>query len=243
MKKWIIYILSVVFLLFGIFLILVGVDVIRFTEDKEWNYLLSEYAKVGDYVSYDAGVWDADVAIPNVSNAYTLGGYSKGVNRSNGVTCDFSDEAISGWRIFDISEEGVVTIVQSGLSMCYYHPYGKGTNSKSLNILSVSEDNNFDYYVNSSYATSSRIMSKDDLELFYGDDVAYKRISDTLVKIGSPYFLASKNGEYDMWYVTEGGSVATNKVGMYGVRVLVTLKEGVLTPGLNDNKEWILSDK
>ena len=62
-----------------------------------------------------------------------------------------------------------------------------------------------------------------------------------MINVGIPYWLASKHGTNFMWYVTEGGMVATDQVGMYGVRVLVTLKSEVKTTGLTKDKEWKLA--
>ena len=69
-----------------------------------------------------------------------------------------------------------------------------------------------------------------------------KKITNDLIRVGAPYWLASKSGSYYMWYVTEGGTVATDHVGMYGVRMIVTLKQDVKTEGQNDKKEWILNE-
>ena len=243
MKSKLVIILSIIFALIGIFFALLGTKVISFDNGNRGPvlYLLSEKVKVGDYVAYDSGVWEEDKAIPNRSTPFTLGGYTKDSNRSDGVSCDYDTEN-KGWRVFSI-DDGVVTLIQSGLSLCYYHGYGANTNDRSVSILSGKDENiNFDYFIDEKFADSVKALSKEDIDSFSGEDSSYARITDNLINIGSPYWLASKNGTYYMWYVTEGGTVATDHVGMYGVRMVVTLKKDVKTEGQNNEKEWILNE-
>lgn len=244
----IIIVVSFIFILLGIFVGLVGTGVINLNKDKgPVYYSLEEKLKVGHYVVYDAGVWEEDKEIPGRKNQFTFGGYTKDASRNDGVTCNYlSDEDYlknkkSGWRVFSI-EEGIVTLIHDGISMCYYHGYGNNTNDKSVKILSGNDENiNFDDYLDNKYASSVRILSKEDIDKYYGEDSSYKKIEDNMISVGIPYWLATKKGTNFMWYVTEGGTVATDQVGVYGVRVLVTLGTGVKTTGLTNNKEWILA--
>ncbi len=244
----IIIIISFIFILFGIFVGLVGTGIINLEKDKgPIYYSLTEKLKVGHYVTYDAGTWEEDKEVPNRSNAYTLGGYTKDTSRNDGITCNYiSDEEYlkqkrSGWRVFSI-EGDEVTLIHDGISMCYYHGYGNNTNDKSVNILSGNDESiNFDYYLDEEFASGVKMLSKEDIDKFYGEDSGYKKINDDLISVGIPYWLATKKGSTFMWYVTEGGMVATDQVGMYGVRILVTLNEDVKTTGLTDNKEWMLA--
>ena len=248
MMSLIIIIVSFIFILLGIFVGLIGTGVINLNKDTgPIYYSLEEKLKVGHYVVYDAGIWEEDKEIPNRKNQFTFGGYNKDSSRNDGVTCNYlSDEDYlknkrSGWRVFSI-EDGIVTLIHDGISMCYYHGYGNNTNDKSVNILSGNDENiNYDYYLDNKYASSIRILSKEDIDKYYGEDSSYKQIEDNIISVGIPYWLSSKKGTNFMWYVTEGGLVATDQVGMYGVRVLITLGSNVKTTGLNDNKEWILA--
>lgn len=243
-----IIVISFLFIVGGVFIGLIGTGVINLDKDKgPVYYSLSEKAKVGHYVVYDAGSWEEDKNIPNRGNAFTFGGYTSGLSRNDGITCNYlSDEEYSkqmrsGWRVFSI-EEDIVTLIHDGISMCYYHGYGNKTNDKSVKILSGNDESiNFDDYLDNKYASSVRILSKEDIDKFNNEDSSYKKIENNLISVGIPYWLASKSGTNFMWYVTEGGMVATDQVGMYGVRVLVTLAKDVKTTGLNDNNEWILA--
>lgn len=243
----IIIIISFIFILFGIFVGLVGTGIINLEKDKgPIYYSLTEKLKVGHYVTYDAGTWEEDKEIPNRSSAYTLGGYTKDTSRNDGVTCNYINDQEylkqkrSGWRVFSI-DDGIVTLIHDGISLCYYHEYGNNTNDKSVNILSGNDESiNFDYYLDEEFASSVKILTKEDVDKFYNEDSSYKKIDSNLINIGIPYWLATKSGSNFLWYITEGGTVATDQVGVYGVRILVTLKEEVKTIGLTNNKEWIL---
>ena len=244
----IIIVISFMFILLGIFVGLIGTGVINLNKDTgPIYYSLEEKLKVGHYVAYDAGAWEENKEVPNRKSQFTFGGYTKDSSRNDGVTCNYltEEESLenkrSGWRVFSI-EEGIVTLIHDGISMCYYHGYGNNTNDKSVKILSGNDENiNFDNYLDNKYASSIRILSKEDIDKYYGEDSSYKKIEDDLISVEIPYWLATKKGTNFMWYVTEGGTVATDQVGMYGVRVLVTLGNDVKTTGLTNNKEWVLA--
>lgn len=241
-------IISFLFIVLGVFVGLIGTGVINLNKDNgPIYYSLAEKLKVGHYVVYDAGSWEEDKEVPTRKNQFTFGGYTKDSSRNEGITCnylseeDYSSNKRSGWRVFSI-EDGIVTLIHDGISMCYYHGYGNNTNDKSVKILTGNDENiSFDNYLDNKYASSIRILSKEDIDKYYGEDSSYKKIEDDIITVGIPYWLASKKGTNFMWYVTEGGTVATDQVGMYGVRVLVTLGDDVKTTGLTNNKEWILA--
>jgi hypothetical protein len=106
----------------------------------------------------------------------------------------------------------------------------------------LSEDKKIYYFLDGKYSESVRILSKEDIDKFVGSDSSYSRIRNDLINVGNPYWLASKNGTHYMWYVTEGGSVASDHVGAYGVRAMVTLKKNVETTGIDKDGNWILAD-
>lgn len=228
----------------AVFVTLIGVGIIPI--EKETGpiyYLLSEKVKVGDYVDYNAGAWEEDKEVPSRASAFTFGGYKKDTSRNDGVTCNYNEKENKGWRVFSV-EDGVVTLIQSGISMCYYHGNGNVTNDRSVTILTNKDENNsFDYFLDDKFSDNVRALSKEDVDNFYGEDSSYKRIRDDLIKVDNPYWLATKNGSYYMWYVTEGGTVAADHVGSYGIRVLVTLKEDTKTLGKNKNDEWRLNEE
>lgn len=240
-----ILVLSFLFIVVAFLGILIGTGVISLVpKDKgPVYYSLSKKVKVGDYVDYDAGNWEEEKAIPNWSVPFTFGGYVVSSSRNNSVTCNYNEIDRKGWRVFSV-EEDTVTLIHDGLSMCYYHGYGSGTNDNSVAILNNSNpDVNYDCFLDNKYGESVRVLSKEDIDKWYEEDSSYKRIRDDIINIGNPYWLATKNGTHYMWYVTEGGTVAVDHVGVYGVRILVSLKEKVKTTGKNKEDVWILAEE
>lgn len=238
-----IIIVSILFVIGGILGILLGTGMLSLPlkEKGPILYPLSEKVKVGDYVSYDAGNWDSDAELPNRNTPFTFGGYQKGVSRNNGVTCNDKDIDAKGWRVFRIDEEEV-TLIQTGISMCYYHGYGSATNDKSVSILKNEDETvKYDFFLNEKYAQKVQILSKEDIDAFIGEDTSFKRLDNDLLKIGTPYWLATKYETYYMWYATEGATIAVDHVGNYGVRLLVTLKKEVMTEGQDDKNVWKLN--
>lgn len=235
--------ISLIFIIAGVIALLYGVGVIDFElADPGPNYYeLSEKAKIGDYVNYDAGIWEEEKIVPNYQTPYTFGGYNKDLSRNKGIACKNNEKTNDGWRVFDITDD-VVTLIHSGISMCYYHGYGNGTNDTSVNVLkNLNENNNYNYYLDNKYGESVNVLSKEDIDKFISGDSSYARIRDNLINVGEPYWLATKSGSYYMWYVTEGGSVAIDHVGAYGVRVLVKLKKNTKTTGIDKSGNWILA--
>lgn len=240
----ILVLLSFIFLIIGILVTLIGTGVINFNKDTgPILYPLNEKVKVGDYVDYDAGVWEEDKDVPNRTTAFTLGGYKKDISRNDGVTCNYNNKKNKGWRVFSIDDDAV-TLIQSGISMCYYHGYGNATNDRSVNILNGNDENtNFDYFLDEKFSKEVRILSKEDIDKFINEDASYKRINNELISVGNPYWLATKSGSYYMWYVTEGGTIAVDHVGSYGVRILITLKKNTKTIGQDKEKVWQLTEE
>lgn len=204
--------------------------------EKVPNSLLIEKAQVGDYVDYDAGVWDQDKLIPTSGESFTLGGYTNGSSRNKGVTCN-DKEKLDGWRIIDIGDEQI-TLISAGIVECYYLGYSSEGVSKSLEVLKRDQYND---YVSEEYAVSMSYLTKDMVDKYIGEDSSYKTISDDLIEIGEEYFLASGATPYSLWYITENGYVANYHVGLKGVRVVITLKEEIRTTGKNKKGAWTLT--
>lgn len=238
-----IIIIAILFVIGGVLGILFGTGVLSFPLAKKGPtlYLLSEKVSVGDYVLYDAGNWESDKENPTRDVPFTFGGYQKDVSRNDGVACNDSDPENKGWRVFSVNE-GSITLIQAGISMCYYHGYGNATNDKSVSILRNEDETvKHDEFLNPKYAEKVQILSKEDIDKFIGEDTSFKRLDNNLLKVGAPYWLASKYGSYYMWYATEGATIAVDHVGSYGVRVLVTLKKNVKTEGQNNENAWKLN--
>lgn len=91
---------------------------------EELKYLV-DLVSVGDYVAYDAGVWETTVAAPtktgNVADNAKIGGYTKGVNKADNTM------GYKGWQVLTKSgsgENGTVTLICAGCSATAYYYCG-----------------------------------------------------------------------------------------------------------------------
>jgi len=238
----IVMLICLCFITAGIIGILYGIGALTFNlKDPGPNYYsLSEKVSVGDYIDYDADFWEEEKNVPTRDETFTFGGYKVSTSRNNSVSCNYEFIDNKGWRVFSI-EDSVVTLIHAGIPMCYYHGYGAGTNDTSINVLLGTDQNMvLQQFLDNKFGESVRILSKEDVDKFIGNDTSYTKIDNNIIKVGIPYWLATKSGSYNLWYVTEGGTIATDRVGSYGVRVLVTLKKNVQTTGINKQGAWTL---
>ncbi len=138
---------------------------------------------IGDYVNYDAGNWSEGKAKP--TEDFTFGGYGDDQSRNTNATGgDGGESKYSGWRIWDITEEGAVTLISAGCPELYYHPYGtnyayiseyiltENINEKAtdLNLGLGSEymPRDWSMYKNGhEYVKEARAMKKSDLDEWY----------------------------------------------------------------------------
>ena len=107
---------------------------------------------IGDFINYTAGTWDTESIAkitasgaknePNTtaskpSSGFQFGGFKIGSSRDGNATPDGSSynyvqettsagtkQAVTGWRVFDVSEDGVITLISAGCPEDYYHPNG-----------------------------------------------------------------------------------------------------------------------
>lgn len=221
-----------------IFIALMLYYTFNYNENKKLDEpkLLSEVASIGDYVAYDAGIWDQDKLLPTANIPYTLGGYSASTNMGDGITCQEEEIAKNGWRIINASDE-YITLVSAGVTECFYLGYGSTAASKSLEILNQKYTND---YVNDDYAISMTYLTKEMVDNFYGSSSSYKKIDNDLINIGQEYYLASSATSYNLWFVSKNGYIANYYVGLKGVRPVITLKANIKTTGKNKDNAWIL---
>ena len=213
---------------------------------------------IGDFVNYDAGVWTKEeissiktgskgsevtannsTTIP--STVFQFGGFTAGSSRNGNATPydntynyikdKETGEAVTGWRIFDITEEGI-TLISAGCPEDYYHPDGtNGTNygyyseyiltgninsnATSLNIPDSYTKRDWSVYVNNK-ANSATVLTKNTLENWYSKymGVANAKVNDfetfrkiygtnkeSLIDNYSFYWLACASISYYMSYV------------------------------------------
>lgn len=236
------------------------------TEDNPYKFVESP---VGKYVEYDAGDWTeedlelikASEGSPKVNNSTDLptehgqfGGFTVGQSRNENATSwthpstgKVYTPRTDGWRVWDVSKDGQITLIHAGHSETYCHDTTNNS-EESLNIL---RNRDCSMYENE-YAERGKariITGKDAVDWYnklYGTNLAMEDGGtnttstfcgkaftqlDTIsvLETGAWYWLASSWNENSLnivwsdqryvWYRADKDSL--------GVRVMVTLKPGV----------------
>ena len=163
---------------------------------------------IGDFVNYDAGTWTQEeidaIQVGEIGNevtangstdlpteAFQFGGFTAGSSRNGNATPYQSSynyvkdastqQAITGWRVFDIADDGTVTLISAGNPEDYRHNRGVNYGYISEYILtgqvnsnwSTSEANNYQKrnwsnYINTSQkAVSATVLTKSRLDNWY----------------------------------------------------------------------------
>lgn len=227
-------------------------------------YELSKVASVGDYVDYDAGIWEESLAIP-ISKDNRFGGYSSLSSRNNGVSCIDNITSSSGWMILSIDDD-IIKLIHRGTPECFYYEYDgispylaynsemilTGRTEGNINLNEDAKVHDFSYYLNREYADSVTIFTKEELEKISGslsDKDSLNCSFDEMCE--GYYYLASASSSNYLWYVsgnvirngntTLGYDASTGGVKLtLGIRPVITLKKGVLTTGKDNNGVWVL---
>lgn len=186
--------------------------------------LLSQVAKVGDYVAYDAGKWSNSASKPEKSGEF--GGYKNGASKSESVACSSGDNSTSqGFRILKV-EEGVVTLVHAGTPECYYHD---GDSNEALTNIS---SRIYGQYYNSEYAQTARGLLCADLSSFGVDETCSDTtVGDLLVNVGSSYWLGSTADETQLSMVNNYGKTGLSDQKALGIRPVVVLRTDLKVSG------------
>ncbi len=165
---------------------------------------------IGDFINYKAGTWtdeeinsiDATGKASTSGNNYQFMGFTVGASRDeNALAYSYKSSAsfiqetksdgtksdIMGWRVFDVSDDGTLTLISAGFPEAYQHRGGQNDGYISEYILTGNinesatdldlESNyivrDWSMYVNKAYgASSAKALTKSDLDLWYGK---YKR--------------------------------------------------------------------
>ncbi len=167
---------------------------------------------IGDFVNYDAGIWTKEdieaiqvgpkdnlVSANNSdslpSTAFQFGGFKEGDSRNENATPysnsynyvkDENNQPITDWRVFDVDDDGNITLISAGCPEDYYVPsvstnngYGGyiseyilsgnvNTSATSLNLESSYTKRDWSKYVNTSqHATEATVLTKSKLDKWY----------------------------------------------------------------------------
>ena len=165
---------------------------------------------IGDFINYEAGTWTEDEmnSIDATGKASTSGnnhqfvGFTVGTSRDENALAysykssysfiqetksDGTKSDITGWRVFNVSDDGTLTLISAGFPEAYQHQGSQNDgyiseyiltgnineSATDLNLESNYVIRDWSMYVNKTYgANSARALTKTDLDLWYGK---YKR--------------------------------------------------------------------
>lgn len=160
---------------------------------------VSNSSLVGKYVEYDAGKWIEDDFAKVTSSGGTInkstslpttqgqfGGYEVGSDRNKNSTPFSTSNApkYEGWRIWNIDNDGVITLISAGHPETFYFRYGKSADC--VNILTKRD---YSMYVNSDYGQSARVLTGEEAVDWYNKNFP-----------GDDYTLYENGGSNSTWY-------------------------------------------
>lgn len=200
--------------------------------DKTEEIYLVDKVEIGDYVAYDAGIWESTVDVPTTSAV--IGGYTVSTNKGTSVNSynGTNKAPTDGWRVLNKSGSGAtgtVTLIHAGCPAQGYYGYTLDERIEMIAKLNDFANTNF---VNSTYAMSARNAE-------YAEINSLDNALGGLRNINSVYWLASEaveaSGFYYIYMVDKDGSIDAKCDGFsLGIRPVVTLKSGVKTNGSKD---------
>ncbi len=216
---------------------------------------IEEKLHIGDFINYTAGAWsdgrmteiaEVGVAANNSTSLpsipYQFGGFTDTSSRDGNATpynasynyvqetkSDGTKQAVTGWRLFDVADDGAITLISAGCPEDYYHPSSFNKAYISLYILtgSVRGDanalglgskykvRNWSMYANEALgAVSARVLTYSDMDGFYrkngisnvtlwnsgGFEAVYGTRFESLVDNYSLYYFAQLNSD-TLWNV------------------------------------------
>ena len=166
---------------------------------------------VGDFVNYSAGKWDGDngteyskiantgVAPNNATDLpagdFQFGGFTSTASRDGNATPRISSyayvtdkatgQAVTGWRVFDVTEEKI-TLISAGCPEDFYHPYRTNyayisefiltgnindgvADASSLGLGTTYKPRDWSMYLSSAYKTTgtATVLTKAKLDAWY----------------------------------------------------------------------------
>ena len=174
---------------------------------------------IGDFVKYDAGEWTTteikaikvgktgkEVVANNStdipSEEFQFGGFGVGTDRAsrNGnaktelgpysYIKDTDGNEVSGWRVFDVADDGTITLISAGCPEDYFYDYdisngqyineyilsgNINTNTTITNMETTYTKRNWDVYVNEKQgAVGATVLTKTKLDEWYNKYMGYE---------------------------------------------------------------------
>lgn len=182
---------------------------------------------IGDFINYTAGTWDTESIAkitasgaknePNTtgskpSSRFQFGGFTIGSSRDGNATpysstynyvqettSDGTKQAVTGWRVFDVVDDGTITLISAGCPEDFYHPFGGdapyiseyiltgnvhvNASASTLGLGTEFLPRDWSMYVNKTYkATNATVLTNAKLDEWYTkytNDNVFKNIYKT----------------------------------------------------------------
>ena len=231
---------------------------------------------VGDFVNYTAGNWTeedmkkietsgAKIAANNSTDlptkAFEFGGFTVGTSKDGNATPHTTaynyvkdketGEGITGWRVFDVDEEGRLILISSGCPEDYYHSYNYGRSSHaytseyilsgningsadaaSLGLGTTYTPRDWSMYVNPKYEdATATTLTKTRLDEWYTKYITEGTVADTYL---SATFQKIYNTNYESLvdnYSYHFIATAYSSYGSYGMCAINPIVKEMYVPG------------
>ena len=197
------------------------------------GYLLYDKVNIGDYVDYNAGVWnDGNGSVSTADE--TFSGYTSGTSKNNGVKCSSNDSGVKhGWVVMSKSN-GKVILVHAGTPECFYH-----SNNVAASTAISKMNQRAQGYINSNYAESASALSCS----IAGVNCTKGTYMTGFHVTGTHYYLATASGNGNvLWGIAYDGRTTEFSRRAYGIRPVIVLKSSVLTTGSKNSRgAWVLT--
>ena len=250
----------------------------KYTDSSEIEVKTLFSIEMGDYVNYDAGIWNKSVDTNKITSSGGSVSWSKEKSLKQGYFSGFEDgnsrnknvvdlgnndleNYYDGWKIWDINENtGRITLISAGSPEIYYHQKAKTTESKNILL-----NRDYSMYQNefSTAKNAVNVLTAQQAENWYIKNIENKEIIKekkgvtsyiaitnnagynptfvrypyidsekmelvTLLDTGFTYWFATIGSNYGLYFNNVGSRwIGVNNNTAYGIRILITLDEGV----------------
>ena len=206
----------------------------------------------------------SNTSLPSVE--YQFGGFESGNSKSRNAKAydssyayakDSEGNAITGWRLFDVADDGTVTLISAGCPEDYYHPNATNsayiseyilTGNKNSNATSVDfttyTPRDWTMYENTSLGSVASVLTKRKLDNWYTKYITEGTVADTdtnaifqkiyntkyesLIDNYSYYWFSFASYSDALCYINPNDRYENySNNGAYGVRILVSLPSSI----------------
>lgn len=201
-----------------------------FKADSNWYYIANNLFEAQEFIKEFS-------KFNSLSSVVNYGDYvDYPVKYDNVILPNGQHSCYKGWRVININQN-YVQLISAGtpLSISYEKNEGSQNFVKRLNSFNEFCDSGFDENVNdvffNRYTLYHEILSYEDVQFISKDSMCYNGTDVYLISTGSHGFFLMRNNR----------TIDIAPHGIYGVRIVVTLKSDTMTTGKNKDGVWMLA--